>query len=103
MKKRQKSIKIRLIYGFVCIVLISVTILEIILISLVRRYYYDNLEEIMTNHIKMSANFYVRYFSNSSLEDNIIDNIDVFWRQTTAQVQIINSSGDLLMDSIGYN
>ena len=56
----------------------------------------------MTNHIKMSANFYVRYFSNSSLEDNIIDNIDVFWRQTTAQVQIINSSGDLLMDSIGY-
>lgn len=102
MKKRQKSIKIRLIYGFVCIVLISVTILEIILISLVRQYYYDNLEEIMTNHIKMSANFYVRYFSNSSLEDNIIDNIDVFWRQTTAQVQIINSSGDLLMDSIGY-
>ena len=56
----------------------------------------------MTNHIKMSADFYVRYFSNSSLEDNIIDNIDVFWKQTTAQTQIIDSSGELIMDSIGY-
>lgn len=102
MKKSQKSIKIRLIYSFVCIILISVTILESILLFLVRRYYYNNLEEIMTNHIKMSADFYVRYFSNSSLEDNIIDNIDVFWKQTTAQTQIIDSSGELIMDSIGY-
>lgn len=102
MRRTQKSIKTRLIYSFVCIVLISVTILEVILISLVRRYYYDNLEEILTNQIKVSADFYVRYFSSSSLDDNIIDNIDVFWRQTGAQVQIINSSGELIMDSIGY-
>ena len=26
----------------------------------------------------------------------------MFWRQTGAQVQIINSSGELIMDSIGY-
>lgn len=102
MKGIQKSIKTRLIYSFVCIVLISVAILEVILISLVRQYYYDNLEEILTNQVKVSADFYVRYFSNASLDDNIVDNIDVFWKQTTAQVQLINTSGELLMDSIGY-
>lgn len=102
MKETQKSIKTRLIYSFVLIVFISVAVLEVILISLVRQYYYDNLEEILTNQVKVSADFYVRYFSNSTLDDNILDNIDVFWKQTTAQVQLINPSGELLMDSIGY-
>lgn len=102
MKETQKSIKTRLIYSFVLIVFISVAVLEVILVSLVRQYYYDNLEEILTNQVKVSADFYVRYFSNSTLDENILDNIDVFWKQTTAQVQLINPSGELLMDSIGY-
>ena len=80
----------------------SVVVLEIVLISFVKKYYYDNLEETLTNQIKISADFYVRYFSNSSLEENILANVDTFWRQTTSQVQIIDNSGKLLMDSIGY-
>src|SRR5699024_7302530 len=42
-----------------------------------------------------------RYFSSTSLEDIIIDDIDVFWRQTNAQVQILDLNGNVRMDSIG--
>lgn len=102
MKSIQKSVKTRLIYSFVLVVFISVAVLELILVSLVRQYYYSNLEESLVNQVKVSADFYVRYLSNSTLDDNILDNVDVFWKQTTAQVQLIDISGELLMDSIGY-
>lgn len=83
------------------IIFISVVILEILLISFVKRYYYQNVEDVLTNQIRMSSEFYSRYFSNTSLEDNILDNVDAFWKQTTAQVQIIDPTGKILMDSIG--
>ncbi len=57
----------------------------------------------MTNQIEFSTNFYSRYFSSSSLEDIIIDDVDVFWQHTTAQVQILNLEGNLLMDSLGVS
>ncbi len=96
-----RSIKKRLVKNFMFIIFISVVILEILLISFVKRYYYQNVEDVLTNQIRMSSEFYSRYFSNTSLEDNILDNVDAFWKQTTAQVQIIDPTGKILMDSIG--
>ena len=84
------------------VILLSVGILEIMLIDFVQRYYYNNLDEILTNQIITSADFYSRYFSNATLEENVMDDIDVFWKQTAAQVQILDTSGTVLMDSIGY-
>jgi Signal transduction histidine kinase len=98
-----KSIKTRLVGNFMLVILITVVILEISLISAVKRYYYNNVEEMLTNQVKFSSQYYSRYFSSSSLEDNIIDNVDVFWQQTSAEVQIIDLSGRVLMDSIGVS
>ncbi|WP_053956783.1 sensor histidine kinase [Inediibacterium massiliense] len=98
-----KSIKKRLVINFMLVIFISVLFLEILLISFVRQYYYKNVEDVLTNQIMISSEFYSRYFSNSNLEDNVLDNVDVFWRQTPAQVQIINLSGEVLMDSIGVD
>ncbi|WP_027625287.1 sensor histidine kinase [Clostridium lundense] len=95
------SIKKRLLKNFMLIILTSVMAIEFILINFVIRYYYSNTEEVLTNQIMISANFYSRYFSNNSLEENVMDNVDVFWKQTQAQVQIINKDGKVLMDSIG--
>jgi signal transduction histidine kinase len=53
------------------------------------------------NQIKVSADYYNAYLSFSSLTDNIQDNADMFWKNTTAEVQIIDLSGNILMDSIG--
>lgn len=101
LKQPSKSIKTRLVGNFMVVILISVIAFEALLIYFTIYYYYNNVEAILTNQIKISSDFYSRYFSNVSLEDNIMDNVDIFWKQTYAEVQIIDSSGNLLMDSIG--
>lgn len=101
-KSPAKSIKARLVKNFMIVILISVTAFEALLIYFTRYYFYHNVESILTNQIKISTDFYSRYFSNVSLQDNILDNVDVFWSQTSAEVQIIDSNGKVLMDSIGY-
>lgn len=97
-----KSIKYRLVRNFMIVIFISVIAFEALLIYFTRYYFYNNVVGLLTNQIKISADFYSRYFSNVSLEDNILDNVDIYWNQTSAEVQIINPSGKILMDSIGY-
>lgn len=95
------SIKKRLTGNFMLIILITVLILEAVLLNAVKQYHYNSVESILSNRIIFSANFYSRYFRNSSLEDLVIDDVDVFWQQTKAQVQIIDLDKNVLMDSIG--
>ena len=85
------------------IIIITVLILEVFLVNAIKQYYYKSMEEILSNQIMFSSDFYSRYFSSTSLEDLIIDDVDVFWRQTTAQVQILDLNGKILMDSIGVS
>lgn len=98
---RKRSIKARLIRNFMLVILITVIFLEFVLINGIRDYYHQNVEDILTNQIEFSTNFYSRYFSSSALEDIIIDDVDVFWQHTSAQVQILSLEGELLMDSLG--
>jgi signal transduction histidine kinase len=97
------SIKKRLVGNFVLVIIITVLILEVFLVNAVKQYYYKSVEEILSNQIMFSSDFYSRYFSSTNLEDIIIDDVDVFWHQTTAQVQILDLSGKVLMDSIGVS
>jgi signal transduction histidine kinase len=96
-----KSIKTRVVFNFMTVILVSVIVFEVLLISSLRNYYYMNIDQVLTNQIKTASDFYSRYFSDTSLEENVSQNVDVFWRQTSAQVQIINTEGLILMDSIG--
>ncbi|WP_392486804.1 sensor histidine kinase [Haloimpatiens sp. FM7315] len=96
-----KSIKKRLTINFMVVIFITVAIFESLLINAVKKYYYDNIQNTLITQIKLSCDFYSKYFSNASLKENILDNVDVFWKQTSAQVQIIDSNGNILMDSIG--
>ena len=97
----KKSIRRRLLMNFIMVIVISVGILDALLIYFVKQHFYNNVEAVLTNQIKISADFYSRYFSNTPLEYNVLDNVDVFWKQTTAQVQIITLDGKVLLDSIG--
>lgn len=96
-----KSIKTRLVINFMLIIIITVFIAELIFLKATKNYYYKNIEDILTNQIEFSISYYLRYFSSNDLEDIIIDDIDIFWKHTDAQVQIINKEGKLLMDSLG--
>ncbi len=97
----KSSIKKRLVGNFMLIIIITVLIIEFFLFNAIRNYYYKSIEEILSNQIAFSTEFYRKYFSTSRLEDIVIDDVDLFWRQTSAQVQILDNEGKILMDSIG--
>ncbi|KMT21134.1 sensor histidine kinase [Clostridium cylindrosporum] len=97
----KKSIKRRLLTNFVLIIISMVVILELLFINTVKGNYYKNLEQNMLNQIKISSDLYLKYFSDSSLYENVLNNVDTYWKQTTAQVQIIDLNGRVIMDSIG--
>lgn len=96
-----KSIKGRLVGYFMFIIIITVVIMEVSFINIVKHNYYKNLEDTLTNQIKVSSELYLRYFSDASLHENVLNNVDTFWKQTAAQVEIIDTSGSIIMDSIG--
>ncbi len=100
-KPARKSIGRRLAANFVIIILVSVIAFEALLVYFTRFYFYGNIESILTNQIRTAADFYSQYYSNVSLEVNIIDNAEVFWKQTNAQVQIIQKDGVIVLDSEG--
>lgn len=95
------SIKKRLVVNFLFIIIVTVVILEISLIGLVKQNYYKNLEDNLFTQIKVSSDLYFKYFSDVTLHENVLNNVDTFWRQASVQVEIIDASGNILMDSIG--
>lgn len=95
------GIRKRMAISFIFIIVLTVILLESFIINIVRQNYYRNLENSLLSQIKISADIYTRYFSDATLYDNVLNNVDSFWKQTDAQVEIIDLSGKVLMDSIG--
>lgn len=97
-----KSIKNKVVGTYLIVIIITVVISEIFLISAVKEYYYNNAKQILSNDIKSSAKFYNTYLSSVSLKENIKNDVDIFWKNVPAEVQILDVTGHILMDSIGY-
>ena len=98
-----KSIRRRVFYNFLIIIIISIVILDVLLAIVVKNYYYDNSEKVLKNQIITATSIYGKCFSSTSLKENIYDNVDSFWNQTDAEVQVYDANGKLIMDSIGIN
>ena len=96
-----RSIKQRMVLYFMFIIIITVIIFEFCLITSIRQNYYQSLEDSLTGQLQTSAELYVRYFADATLEENILNNVDTFWKQVPAQVEIINMDGQVLMNSLG--
>ena len=96
-----RGIRGRLTANFMIVILVSVAILEILLIYTVQQNYYGSLKGNLTNQVRISADMYSRYYSDTSLEDNILYNVDAFWNQSNAEVEIIDRKGKIVMDSLG--
>lgn len=95
------SIRSRLVMSFLFIIVFTVFILEMFLISSIRNNYYKNLEDTLINQLQTSADLYDRYFSDATLHENVLNNVDTFWKQVTAQVEIIDMEGEIILDSLG--
>lgn len=100
-KSKQASIKNKLMLNFVFVISITVIILEIFLVSTIRVSYYKNLESNLTSQTKLASQLYEKYFSSYSLYENILNNVDTYWKQAQGQVQILDTAGNVIMDSIG--
>lgn len=96
-----KSIKKRLVGSYLIVIITTVIIIDIFLIIAVKNYFYNSIEVLLINKLKISSELYERYFSSSSLKDNIMDDVDFFYEDNTMQVQIYDENGNMLMDSIG--
>ncbi|MGL5152034.1 MAG: sensor histidine kinase [Clostridium sp.] len=101
--KTSRSISTRIIRNFLTLMCITIVVINLLLGIYVRNYYYSNIEQTLKNQIKLAISYYEKYFSLSNLEERIYDNIDSFWDETNAQVQIIDNEGNLLLDSIGVS
>lgn len=83
------------------IILITVIIPELFLITSIRNNYYKNLEDTLINQLQTAAELYERYFSEATLQENVLNDVDTFWKQTTAQVEIIDMEGRMILNSLG--
>lgn len=99
----KSSIKRRVLSSYLFIIVSAIVLLDILLFITVKSYYYENAEKVLKNQITTATTFYSKYFAISTLKENIYDNVDVFWNQTEAEVQVYNDKGKLIMDSIGVN
>ena len=96
-----KGIRLRLAANFMIVIICTVVILEILLIYIVKQNYYYSLEGSLTNQLNICTDMYTKYFANTSLQDNVLYNVDAFWNQSNAEVQIADKDGNIIMDSQG--
>jgi len=96
-----RGIRGRLTASFIIVILISVVALEVLLIYTIKQNYYGSLKGNLTNQVQISADMYSKYYSETSLEENILYNVDAFWNQSNARVEIVDTGGEIIMDSLG--
>lgn len=95
------SIQKRLVGSYLIVIFLTVCILEVFLMVSVKYYYYTNIERVLMNQADLSASFFHQYFAEEDLEQQSERLIKGFAQNSTAQVQIIGSAGQLLQDSTG--
>lgn len=96
-----KSIRSKLLKNFLIVIVSTVLVFDVLTILCLKAYYYKNTQNTLINQLESAINFYQKYFSNNKLMENIYDNVDIFWNTKEEQIEILDSDGNLLMDSYG--
>ncbi|WII36323.1 sensor histidine kinase [Paenibacillus thiaminolyticus] len=94
------GIRQRLVGSYLAVILITVSILEVFLIASVDYYYHYSVRRILVNQAEISAAFFQQYFSGQDVAEQSERLLRGFSQNTTAQVQIIDASGQLLQDNV---
>ncbi|WP_461613977.1 sensor histidine kinase [Clostridium sp. Marseille-QA1073] len=97
------SIKRRISGSYLLIIVLTIVIVEVIVITAIKSYYYTGLNDTLKNQIIISSNFYNTYLSSEGIRANTANDVDLFWENTSAEVQIIDKNGKVLMDSLGVD
>ena len=98
-----QGIRKRLVTSYLLVIFLTVFILEALLLIGIRQYYVDNVKEIMRQQAEVTANFYNLYLAGADLVREAPVLYDSFSQVTTAQVQIVDQQGVLLVASPGLD
>lgn len=85
-----KSIGNRIINSFLIIIVLTVSIIDTLLITGYRQYYYSAIESNMRYRLDNAVDVYQKNYSLYPLEDLAKEQIDLIPRSDHFQVQIIN-------------
>lgn len=96
------SIKKKISNSYIIIIIITVIIIQLMVYGIIRSYYYKSLNDTLIGQLRISSDFYNKYLSGDTLEDNIFNNRDMFWSNTQCRVQVIDKNNMVIMDSTGY-
>lgn len=96
-----KGIRGRLIWTYIFIVLSAILLLEGFLVEWVWRYYTGNIREIMVQQAQLANNFFRNYIEDANLIYVAQDLSEDFAQVSNTEVQVMNTSGIVLGDSIG--
>lgn len=94
-----QGIRKRLIISYLIVIILTIVFLESFLITAVKRYYYDNVSQLLNKQGTISSNFYNQYLYNMDLKNDSLELLETFSRNTTAQVQIVDRTGIVIEDS----
>ena len=99
----KKSLRTRIMIQFFMVIVLIVIFFEIFLIFTIKNYYYSGVTGIIQSQAKYSAKLYEIHLANSSLSELVLDDIEEFYSEVNAQVQILNNSGKVLLDTVNGN
>lgn len=99
----KKSLRTRIMTRFFMVIVLIVIFFEIFLIFTIKNYYYSGVTGIIQSQAKYSAKLYEIHLANSSLSELVLDDIEEFYSEVNAQVQILNNSGKVLLDTVNGN
>lgn len=97
------GIKKRWVRNYILIIFISLIIIEGVYITSVYKYYYGNIAQNLINRATVSSGFYNKYLNTrSDFETVAKDIIEDFSYGNYAEVQILDTKGNVLMSSSGF-
>lgn len=99
----KKSLRTRIMIQFLLVILLIVVFFEIFLIFTIKNYYYSGVTGVIQSQAKYSAKLYETYLANSSLSELVLDDIEEFYSEVNSEVQILNNSGKVLLDTVNGN
>ncbi len=97
----KSSIGSRIINSFLIVILLTVSIIDILLISGYRQYYYNAIENNLRYRIDNAQELYQQNYSLYPIEEFAAEQVTLVPQNNHYQVQIIDTKGNVLSDSLG--
>lgn len=97
----KRSIGSRIINSFLIIILLTVSIIDILLITGYRQYYYNTVENNLRYRVDNAQAIYQENYKQYSIENFALENVSLLPDYVEAEVQIIDTRGNVLSDSLG--